>query len=297
MEKSKDEEETYDNLFTNLSTKTMVHVHIIFWLKRVILVLLVIISPYFINYYSIIVGFIFSLIFTSFEFETPATANKLEPAYTVLFNAPIVLVSFISMLMEGHYISYLNKYMISQVMMFMVLIIYLLVIPLRFYDFYNYRKKQEEKKMQRYTQKLSNTSNITSTIGMKDKSLFISENLTKNDDFMSPAKTNPQNNQKLVTETLSVFKLEEENSSSWKKKKSTYIEKPETISSQAFSSFYHQTNSNGFDKAKNEDNFSKIVEDYKEEVSDIVENSVIPEKSAELMSSNKETALQTNQKS
>jgi len=168
-------EETYDNLFSNFSTTNMVRSHVIFWLKRFTLVLLVVISPAFPPYYCIIAGFIHSLVFVSYELDYQATTSKLETLYLILFNGPYIIIAFVSMLMEGTYISYSHKYITSQVMMFLCLLCFLLMIPLRLYDIHKYKPKQMKKRKDISVERLPSSFNQSSTIGLKQKSLSVSE--------------------------------------------------------------------------------------------------------------------------
>jgi hypothetical protein len=164
-------DESYDNLFTNFKTDTMVKAHYIFWSKRVIIVLLVITSPLLEHYISILIGLVFTLTYTSLELEFPATLNKLEYVYVLAFNIPVVLVSFMSMLMEGHYISYDSKYISTEIMMILVSIIYILIIPLRLFDYYSYSKKQLEKRAKMRAERVPNTANITTNMNRNDLSV------------------------------------------------------------------------------------------------------------------------------
>lgn len=99
-----------DNLFSNLRIKNMVITHLVFWTKRIALLMLIIFSPYYEAIYSVISGFIVFTSFTCLDLEYRATTNKLEVLYHVFIYSPPVIVSFINMLMEGHYISYDSKY-------------------------------------------------------------------------------------------------------------------------------------------------------------------------------------------
>lgn len=56
-------------------------------------------------------------------------------------------------------------------MMSLVLISYILIIPLRFYDYYKFRIKLEERRAMRYAEKVPNTTNIVSTLYRNDLSI------------------------------------------------------------------------------------------------------------------------------
>lgn len=104
------EETIHDNLFSNLRIKNMVITHLVFWTKRIAILILIILSPYYEAIYSVISGFIVFTSFTCLDLEYRATTNKLEVIYNIFIYSPPAIVSFINMLMEGHYISYDSKY-------------------------------------------------------------------------------------------------------------------------------------------------------------------------------------------
>ena len=156
VENSNDETIVFDNLFYNLRVRNMIKTHIIFWSKRIIVILTIVVSPYAGISESIICGFIVLLSFTSMELEYRATGNELEFLYVFITALPPLIVSFINMLMEGHYISYNSKYIVSELTIFSVMLVYFLILPLRFYDFYKYQKDQKQKKLDKIQSKQNN---------------------------------------------------------------------------------------------------------------------------------------------
>lgn len=104
----------YDNLFNNLLYRNSIKTHLIFWTKRISIILVIVISPYLKNTYTIITGFIVLLGFTSLELETRATNNKLEILYVAICAGPGLITSFVSMIMEGHEIQYQSKLDVSR---------------------------------------------------------------------------------------------------------------------------------------------------------------------------------------
>lgn len=161
-----------DNLFEEMNVKQLVIAHIIFWSKRWLIVLLICISPYFKNQYTIIVGFLLSLIYLHFELDYRATTNKLEYIYVLIYSVPSIIVSFMAMLMEGHYISYTSKYVASEMMMVLIMLVFITMVPFRFYDFYKYQKIQKLKREARYrNEKINSTTNQTNLSLLKDKDL------------------------------------------------------------------------------------------------------------------------------
>ena len=278
IDKENENDEVYDNLFNNLTKKNMVHCHAIFWAKRIVLVILVTISPYFENYYSIIGGFIFSLVFISLELDFQISTSKIEFIYVVLFNLPVIFISFMAMLMEGHYVSYFNKYLSSQVMMFLILVVYILIVPFRFYDYYKYRVKQEEKKAALYAQRIPNTSNITSSIGLKEKDLSMSD---YND---QPGRTSEVVPPMRSPQQIGTFKFSSQVSSGfdeshfsgshsgWKKNKLSGAQS-EASNNQSINSIYQKAKSNPMkqfnlektDEVRKESEISEVEEEEEEE--------------------------------
>eukprot|EP00343_Euplotes_focardii_P011518 CAMPEP_0205832150 /NCGR_PEP_ID=MMETSP0206-20130828/46193_1 /ASSEMBLY_ACC=CAM_ASM_000279 /TAXON_ID=36767 /ORGANISM="Euplotes focardii, Strain TN1" /LENGTH=185 /DNA_ID=CAMNT_0053137435 /DNA_START=493 /DNA_END=1050 /DNA_ORIENTATION=+ len=97
-----------------------------------------------------------------------------------------------------------------------------MILPLRFFDYYVYRKKQEEKRAM-IASRVPNTSNITSTIGLKEKDLSISDyadNDKKDDSIRTPSKQENFKSFKFSPQVASGFD-EDSNiqSNRWKKKK------------------------------------------------------------------------------
>lgn len=112
INKSSDPEETtHDNLFSNLRIKYMIMTHLIFWIKRWSIILIIFLSPFFDNYYTIIAGFVIFLGFFAMELDYRSTNNKLEFVYVLITYFPPVITSFMAMIMEGHYITYSSKYL------------------------------------------------------------------------------------------------------------------------------------------------------------------------------------------
>jgi len=140
----------HDNLFNNLRVKNMIKTHFIFWTKRAFIILVIVISPYIENTYTIIAGFIILLCYTSIELEYRATTNKLEFLYILICYLPPLITSFIAMLMEGHYIKYESKLIVNELTLAAIMLVYLLVIPLRFLDYYKYQKTQRLKRIEKY---------------------------------------------------------------------------------------------------------------------------------------------------
>lgn len=171
-----EEETIHDSLFSNLRIKYMILTHVMFWSKRCIIILIIVISPYMENYFTIIAGFIVFLAYTSLELDYRATDNPLEYIYILLCYSPPLITSFMAMLMEGHYISYNAKYAGTIIMVVVITCIYCAIVPFRFYDYYRYQKFLKLKRQAKYkTERIQNTTNMTSSFIGKDNTLSISQ--------------------------------------------------------------------------------------------------------------------------
>lgn len=185
--------EVNDLLFGTLAINKLWRAHAVFWMKRFILVMLVVTSTAYQAYISIILGFVYSLLATSFDLDNSMTNNKLEILYVVNSNAPMVIVSFVSMLMEGTYVSYNHKYITSVCMIVICIINFLLCLWLRYHDVRKVKPREAEKKRNREVEKLPSTFNVpSSTVGLKEKDLSVSEysyDEDKDASIMSPNKS------------------------------------------------------------------------------------------------------------
>lgn len=188
-----EEETIHDSLFSNLRIKYMILTHLLFWSKRCVIILIIVISPYMDNYFTIIAGFIVLLAYTSLELDYRATDNPLEYIYILLCYAPPLITSFMAMLMEGHYISYNAKYAATIIMVVLITCIYITIVPFRFYDYYRYQKFLKLKRQAKYkAEKVNNTTNMTNSFMGRDNALSISQytnepSKSKFEDIPSPS--------------------------------------------------------------------------------------------------------------
>jgi hypothetical protein len=225
INKSPDSEETtHDNLFSNLRIKYMIITHLIFWVKRWAIIIIIIISPFFDNYYTIIAGFVIFLGFFAMELDYRSTDNKLEFVYVMITYFPPLITSFMAMIMEGHYISYSSKYLSSQLMMVVVMFFYIGLIPFRMYDYYKYQPKQRRKRMAKYqVERVNTTTNPSNASVLKDRELSVSNY----DEDQSNQKVEKQAQQSKINNAVKNMKgfnfasakqaVKEGNDESWKK--------------------------------------------------------------------------------
>lgn len=174
IKKKEPEDLVHDNLFMNMRMKHMVRTHLMFWSKRWFIILLIAISPYIEDYITIIIAFVVLLGYFAYELDYRVTDNKREFLYVLMIHINPLIVSFMAMLMEGHYISYNSKYIAAMIMMVVVTLVYTLVIPLRMVDYYKLQPKQRQQKYEA-AERISSTANVYQTTQVKDNALSVSQ--------------------------------------------------------------------------------------------------------------------------